>query len=164
MIHFLPYSFFQWCAKTSLATLISGSKWGFAVLETFHIIGATMLLGSIVVLNLRMLGWGLRQPAWRLAREVAPWGLAGFALMLASGIPMFMSAATTYSTSIPFAIKMGLLLLSIVLQLAIYWMLTRHDTAIAGKVAACFSLLCWFAVAYAGRGIAFEVLIFGTGS
>ena len=133
MIHFLPFSFFQWCAKTSLAHLIAQSKWGFAVLETFHIIGLTLLLGSIVVVDLRVLGFGARQPAARLARQVAPWGLAGLALMHASGIPMFMSAAVTYAPSIPLAIKMSLLVSALALQFAIHKISGMYDGSVAGQ-------------------------------
>jgi Family of unknown function (DUF6644) len=161
MIRFLPYSFFDWCTKTWLATVISNSKWDFAVLETFHIVGATVLLGSIVILNLRILGLGVRQPAWKLAREVGPWGLGGLALMIASGVPMFMSAALTYASSIPFATKMCLLLCAIALQFGIHKSSKMYEGTVPGKLLAGVALLCWFGVAYSGRGIAFDVL-FGT--
>lgn len=161
MNHLLPQSFFQWCVNTPLARLISQSMWGFAVLETFHLLGLTLVLGSIFVVNLTVLGLGMRQPAARLARQVAPWALGGFVLMIASGVPMFLSAAVTYSGSIPFVIKMALLLSAITLQIAIH--ARRYAVTAVGKVAAGLALLCWFGVAYAGRGIAFEVL-FGTGA
>jgi hypothetical protein len=163
MIHFLPYVFFQWCVKTAMAKAIANSMWGFAVLETAHILGSVLVLGSIFVVNLRVLGYGVRQPAARLAREAAPWALAGLALMIASGVPMFMSAAVTYSGSTPFAIKMVLLFSAIAIQLAIHSVSGMYDGSAGGKLAACLALLCWFGVAYAGRGIAFEVL-FGTGA
>ena len=161
MIRFLPLSFFRWCMSTSIAQVIKQSKWGFAILETFHIIGLTLLLGSIFVVNLAVLGLGMKQPAERIAKEAMRWGLAGLALVLCSGIPMFMSAATTYSVSFPFLIKMTLLATSLVLQFAIYKFPAMYSGSLVGKIAACVSLLCWFGVAYAGRAIAFEVL-FGT--
>lgn len=163
MNHFLPNSFFEWCVNMPLARLISGSMWGFAVLETFHIVGLTVLLGSILVVNLRILGFGLRQPAERLARQVAPWALAAFVVMVSSGVPMFLSAAVTYSGSIPFVIKMTLLASGILLQAAIHWKSGMYAGSAAGKLVASLALVCWLGVAYAGRGIAFEVL-FGTGA
>jgi len=163
MNHILPPAFFQWCLKTSLAQAISQSMWGFAVLETIHIIGLVLVLGSIFVINLRILGFGVKQPVAQLTRDVAPWGLAGFLLMLSSGIPMFMSAAVTYSGSEPFLIKMILLLTAIVLQIVIYRVCRMKEGSIPSRLAACLSLLCWFGVAYAGRGIAFEIL-FGSGA
>jgi hypothetical protein len=122
-----------------------------------------MLLGSVFVLNLSVLGFGMQRPAATLARELKPWGLAGFLLMAGSGVPMFMSAALTYSNSTPFVIKMALLIVAIVLQFTVHCVSGMYDSSVPGKLAACLSLLCWFGVAYAGRGIAFEVL-FGTGA
>ena len=163
MNQLLPQAFFQWCLKTSLAQAISQSMWGFAVLETVHLIGLVLVLGSIFVVDLRMLGFGVKQRVGPLARDVAPWGLAGFLLMLGSGVPMFMSAAVTYSGSFPFLVKMILLLAGIVMQIVIYRVSGFQEGSIRARLAACLSLLCWFGVAYAGRGIAFEVL-FGTGA
>src|SRR5579871_2715055 len=118
--------------------------------------------GVILVVDLTVLGFGMRQPAERLARQVAPWGLAGLVVMIASGVPMFLSAAVTYSGSTPFAIKMTLLACGMGLQLGMHARSGMYAGSGAGKIAACLSLICWFGVAYAGRGIAFEVL-FGTG-
>src|SRR6266571_8148192 len=105
MNHILPPAFFQWCLKTSLAQAISQSMWGFAVLETIHIIGLVLVLGSIFVINLRILGFGVKQPVVQLTRDLAPWGLAGFLLMLSSGIPMFMSAAVTTAAASRFSLR-----------------------------------------------------------
>jgi len=60
MNHILPPAFFQWCLRTSLAQAISQSMWGFAVLETIHLIGLVLVLGSIFVINLRILGFGVK--------------------------------------------------------------------------------------------------------
>src|SRR5437879_6217134 len=87
MNHLLPHSFFQWCANTSIARAISGSMWGFAVLETVHILGLAVLLGCIFVVNLAVLGFGMGRPAARLARDLAPWALVGFLVMVCSGVP-----------------------------------------------------------------------------
>ena len=162
MNHLLPQAFFDWCVNTPLARLISQSMWGFAVLETFHLVGLVMVLGSIFVVDLTVLGFGMRQPAGRLARQVAPWALAGLALMICSGVPMFLSAAVTYSGSIPFVIKMTLLVCGVALQIVMHARAGMYGGSSVGKIAAGLSLICWFGVAYAGRGIAFEVL-FGTG-
>lgn len=161
MIRFLPLSFFRWCINTPVAQVVKQSKWGFAILETFHIVGFTILLGAILVTDLAVLGLGMRQPADRIAKEATRWGLAGLAIVLLSGIPMFMSAATTYSTSFPFLLKMVLLLACFVLQFSLTRFPAMYKGTFAGKMAACVSLICWMGVAYAGRAIAFEVL-FGT--
>ena len=84
-------------------------------------------------------------------------------MMIVSGVPMFMSAAVTYGGSIPFVIKMTLLITGLTLQLAIHRVSGMYDGSGIGKLAACLSLACWFGGAFAGRGIAFEVL-FGSGA
>jgi len=158
MNHLLPAAFFEWCVNTSLAKLISQSMWGFAVLETIHLTGLAVFLGWIFVLNLTVLGVGMKKPAGSVARELGVWGLTGLGVMVASGLPMFMSAAVTYSGSIPFLVKMSLLILSIALQTTIHKVPGMYEGSVAGKVLAGIALICWFAVAYAGRAIAFEVL------
>ena len=159
MIRFLPAEFFRWCSNTALAQAVAKSMWGFAIIETLHIIGLTMLLGSIFVLNLRVLGYGAKQPAAQLAKDVLRWALAGFVLIIGTGVVMFMSAATTYMGSDPFAIKLGLLILAIVAQVTMHKIPGMYAGTAAGKIMACLALLCWFGVAYAGRGIAFDVLL-----
>ncbi len=161
MHHVLPQAFFHWCVSTTLGRLIAKSTWGFAILETVHILGLTLLLGTVFVINVTVLGIGVRQSADKLARELAPWGLTGFAVMVLSGVPMFMSSAEGYSVSVPFAIKMTLLFSAIVLQIAIHKIPGMYDGRALGKLAACLSLLCWFGVGYAGRAIAF-VNLFGS--
>jgi hypothetical protein len=156
--YFLPASFFQWCITTRLGMWVSKSLWGFAILETFHIIGLTILLGTIFVINLTVLGVGARQPAAQLARELAPWTIAGLLLMIGSGVPMFMSAAVGYGSSVPLLIKLMLLVSAIALQLTIHKVPHMYDGTRSGKLAACLSLVCWFGVAYAGRAISFEIL------
>lgn len=159
MIRFLPIDFFKWCAAFSVSQAISKSMWGFAVIETIHIIGLAMLLGSIFVLNLRVMGYGVKQPADKLAKEIFRLAIAGFVIIIVTGVLMFMSAATTYMGSDPFAIKLGLLALAIALQFAMHKVPGMYAGSMAGKVLACVAMLCWFGVAYAGRGIAFEILL-----
>jgi hypothetical protein len=158
MGHLLPASFFHWSVTTPLARWVNKSLWGFAILETFHIIGLTVLLGTVFVANLSVLRFGTRQSTSELARELAPWMVAGLVLMIGSGVPMFMSSAVGYSSSIPFFIKMTLLVSAIVLQVAMYKIPSLSERATFGKLAACLSLVCWFGVAYAGRAISFEIL------
>jgi len=71
---------------------------------------------------------------------------------------MFMSAAALYANSIPFFVKMILLVASVVLQTVLYKFSALLNGSVAGKVLAAISLLCWFGIAYTGRAIAFEVL------
>ena len=133
--------------------------WAFAIIETLHILALTVLLGTIIGLDLRLLGVrSRRQSTADLARELAPYTLGALVLLIATGIPMFMSQAIRYSKSVSFLVKMTLLVLTIAFHFTIY-----RKVALAGvterprfgRLAASLSLMCWLGVALAGRGIAF---------
>ena len=55
MIRFLPAAFFAWCHDSAISEWINDSTWAFAIIETFHILALTVLLGTIVALDLRLL-------------------------------------------------------------------------------------------------------------
>jgi hypothetical protein len=158
-MHFRFVSLFIWCENTRLALWIKGATWVFAIIETIHIIGLTLLLGTIVIVDFRLLGLGMRkQTVGELAGELSPWTSLGLVLMILTGIPMFVSEAVRLYSSGPFYIKMAFLLL------AVSFHFTLHRKAIAswtkenawrGRIAACVSLTCWLGVALAGRVIAF---------
>jgi len=151
---------FQWCESTSIAEAIRDSTWMFAVIEILHLLGLTVLLGSLVVLDLRLLGLGMRrQPVSRLAGELAPWIRGGLAVMVVTGVPLFLSEAMKCYASPPFAIKMTLLSLAIVSHLLILREALRMDDSARPqwtKPAACISLALWFGVGLAGRAIGFQ--------
>ena len=158
MYRVLPQSFFEWCAATPVGTFIAASVWTMPILETVHIMGLVFLLGAAFTLNLTVLGVGVRMPTERLAKQLSPWAIGGLAVAIVTGIPMFMSAAPLYGNSGPFAIKMSLLVSAIVLQIVMHSVNGMYDSA-AGRVMACVTVVCWFAIAYAGRAIAFSNLL-----
>ena len=155
----LPISFFQWFEDTFIANYIHHSKWAFAIAETIHIIGLSILLGSTFLVDLRLLGHGLkRQSVTEISKNLNRWTWAMFGIILLTGIFMFDSEAVRMGKSGPFFFKMMFLLLAIVLHLTIHRKVTAANapegTAMA-KVAAYLSLVCWLCVALAGRAIAF---------
>ncbi len=152
---------FQWCEATWVSAAIRDSTWMFAVIEILHLLGLALLLGSLIVLDLRLLGWGMRrQPVAQLARELAPWIRGGLAVMLPTGLLLFFSEAMKCYASPPFAIKMTLLSLAIVSHLIIFPQALRmKDSAHLprwSRPAACISLVLWFGVGLAGRAIGFQ--------
>jgi hypothetical protein len=152
---------FQWCDTTWISAAIRDSTWMFAVIEILHLLGLTLLLGSLVVLDLRLLGLGMRrQPVSRLADELGPWIRGGLAIMVVTGAPMFLSEAMKCYASPPFAIKMTLLSMAIISHLVIFREALRMDDSARppfwAKPAACISLALWFGVGLAGRAIGFQ--------
>jgi hypothetical protein len=152
---------FQWCDSSWLALAIRDSTWMFAVVEILHLLGLTVLLGSLVVLHLRLLGLGMRrQPVSQLAGELAPWIRGGLIFTVATGAVLFLSEAMKCYGSPPFAVKMLLLSVAIGSHLIIFRQAVRMEASarlpLWTRPAACVSLALWFGVGLAGRAIGFQ--------
>lgn len=158
LVRFIPSPFFTWCEATAIGHAIRQATWGFAVIETFHIMTLTVFLGTVVVVDLRLLGFGLRRrSASQLARELAPWNLISMAIMILTGVLLLVSEADRLSGNAPFFIKMVFLFFGLLIHFTIFRKATR-DGGWLGKLTGVLSLMCWFGVAFAGRAIAFPGL------
>jgi len=129
----------------------------FPVLECIHIAGFTILLGTIGLVDLRILGLGLRtQKPAEIARDVGPWTLIGLVLVLISGPLLFSSDPDMYYLNPSFLVKMVLLALAIP-----FHYLVRRKVALANgsgvgsKIVACTSLALWVGVIFGGIFIGF---------
>ena len=136
---------------------LNASEFIFPALECIHIIGFAIAIGTIAILDFRLLGLGLmRQSVADLARDLAPWTLAGLASMLLSGPVMFSSDPDMYYLNISFQVKMVLLLLAIVFHYTIHRKVTFKGAYPGrGKLIACVSLALWMGVIAGGLFIAF---------
>jgi hypothetical protein len=156
---FIPPGFFRWCQHTWIGRFEAESLWAFAIIETVHILGLTVLLGTLLVVDLRLLGIAMRkQSVPELSRELAPLTLGALVVMICTGVPLFLYEAVRLSTSSPFFFKMIFLSLAIIVHFTIHRKATAtsiHTGDQFGKMSACLSLICWLGVALAGRGIAF---------
>src|ERR1700726_1763176 len=105
--------FLHWLEATSPAIAISESSWLFPGIESIHVLAITLVVGSITMVDLRLLGIHLRdRPADELIAEGLPWTWASFALAVCSGALLFASNATHYWGTVPFRAKMLLLVLA----------------------------------------------------
>jgi hypothetical protein len=152
--------FFQWCDASWLAAAIRSSTWAFALIECFHLLGMVCLLGSLVVVDLRLLGFGMRrEPVARLAAALDPVTLIGLAAMVVSGILLFSSEAIKCYDNAAFPWKMLFLFLGLITWFTIHRRVTRMDDErigpVRGKLLGGLSLILWFGVALAGRAIAY---------
>ena len=155
----LPY--FQWVAETRVSQAISQSSWAFAVIESVHLLALSVIGGAVLMVDLRLLGLGLRdQPIARVARDAFPWFVASLIVMIMTGFGLFMSEATKCYYSMSFWVKMTSLLLATIFAFTV-----RRRVALAGegqvrsiwlKVVAVVSLALWFGVGAAGRWIGFS--------
>src|SRR5262245_58577385 len=150
-------SFFRWADHLWVAEAIRASTWSFALIEVFHLLGLTLLLGTISVVNLRLLGAGLRGPkAADVASDATPFTIVGAVVTLGSGFLLFASEAMKCYASTPFFVKMGLLFAALIYTAIFQGRLAKSERVSAfGKAAAMFSFALWFGVGLAGRAIAF---------
>jgi hypothetical protein len=153
--------FFQWCYQSAIGEGIRESIWLFPVIEAFHLVGLGVVIGAVLMVDLRLLGAGLvKQPVGQLSAAVEPWLLGSLALMIASGTLLFLSEATKAYYSFPFWVKMTSLLLALLFTFTVRRRVTRSgltaDQPQLGRVIALISLSLWFGVAWGGRWIGFS--------
>jgi hypothetical protein len=147
-----------------IGTAIRESDNAFPIIESIHVLGITLLVGTIAVLDLRMLGVILRPvPVTRVARAVFPLTWSGFAVMFASGFLLFWSEAAKNYYNPAFRIKLVLLMLvglnPLIFHTTIYrqvheWELQERSPWRA-RAAAVVSLTLWSGIIIAGRAIAY---------
>jgi hypothetical protein len=156
MPHLRP--FFEWCDGTAAGQAIRDSRVLFPIIESIHLFALTVLLGTILVLNLRLLGWGLRgQSVLSVARSLRPLTFWGLLTMIASGSLLFVSEALKCYENPPFLFKMAMLFLAIVFQWTVARATVHAEGAgrIRSAATAVVSLALWFGVGMAGRAIGF---------
>jgi len=135
-----------WIEGSELAFQI-GATWWFPLLESLHVLGLALLLGSILMLDLRLLG--LTADHYRpedLALGMMGWVWLGFVIAVISGTGMFISRPSAYAANPAFQIK--LLLLGV---LGANLLLYRIAAVSSAKIAATVSLVGWAGVVLAGR-------------
>jgi hypothetical protein len=151
--------FFKWCDGTAVGQAVRDSRFLFPIIESLHLFALTVLLGTVLVLNLRLLGAGMpKQPMPLVARALAPLTSWSLLAMLITGFLLFCSEALKCYDNPPFLMKMVVLLLAIVF----HWVVFRptvNAPAEPGRprriATAAGSLFLWFGVAIAGRAIGF---------
>jgi hypothetical protein len=151
---FLPY--FEWCGNTWLGTAVRDTVWAFPLIETFHLLALAVLLGSVLIVNLRVFGLGKQYgPAAQTARHMEPWMLVSIGVLIASGIPMAFSEPMKCFESISFPIKMGLIVVGVASQFTIQrrWVIAGDTTKRRAKFAAFLSIAVWTLVGAAGKAI-----------
>ena len=138
---------------------IRDSRVAFPIIENFHLFALTVLLGSLVVLALRQFGLVYKtQAISEVANALRPWNRWSLAVMLTSGILLFLSEAVKCYGNTSFRVKMLFLFAALLFQFTIYNRTVASDDNVAptgGKIAAVVAVCLWFGVGLAGRGIGF---------
>jgi hypothetical protein len=153
----MPAEFFRWLVNSPWSHAMNSYEWVFPAVQSLHFIGFALSIGTIAIVDLRLLGLGMRRLAPdELAADLAPWTRVGIAVMLTTGPLMFSTDAVTYHYNPSFQFKMACLILALLFQFTLHRRAVRPDARpIAAKLAAATSLLLWTAVVAGGRMIAF---------
>ena len=150
----------DWCSHTSMIVFIRDSRFGIPAVQSVHLVGLTMLLASILVVNLRlaevsMMDWSL--PA--VDRQLRPMAWGALTLVLISGVLMFLGNPPKYLANPAFEFKMACLALAMLCQFGLFRRVFRSEPGVRSRsiniVIAVVSLTLWFSVGWAGRAIAF---------
>jgi len=149
---------FEWMQHTYVGESIRHSATCIALLEIVHLIGLTLLIGTVLMVDLSLLGRGIGNHAVaRIAKELNNWTVAGLAIMLASGpLILFSEAVRCYKTP-AFWIKMALLAIAVAFHFTVHRRVTLAEPPApreTARVVAGLSLALWVGVALAGKGIA----------
>ena len=155
-------AFLQWLQSTWVGVLVAESLWGYPLFETIHTVGMAMLIGSLGLINLRVLGYKPDLPLLG-TRQLLPLAWLGFTLNAISGSLLFTSDAVYFFESYTFRIKMVLIVLGGINAALLGQRVFREAAAGAPaappapstKWIAATSLVFWFGAVCAGRLIAY---------
>jgi len=137
------------------------NKWWWAFMMDMHFFGLVLLIGTIGMLNLRVLGFVKQVPIAAL-NKLVPWGLAGFGLNVTTGLLAFIGMPTFYTHDIAFVLKIAAILLAAAAMVVFYLsgafrdcetLGAGKDAPLRAKLIAGTSLVLWFAVIVLGRYI-----------
>jgi hypothetical protein len=152
-----------WLEHRPFAIAIAESTWLFPITETIHVLALTVVVGSVAMMDLRLLGLGNKE---RAASDVIatslPWAWCAFAVAFVAGSLLFSSKAATYYATVPFRIKMVCLALAALNMLVFHFMTGRDMTTwdrgkppLSARLAGAFSLTLWVIIVATGRWIGF---------
>ena len=156
----------------AVANPLNASALVFPVLECIHIVGFAVLVGTIAIVDFRLLGLGMRRQktafagtelalaayrhAAEVAKDLAPWTLVGLVMVMFSGPLLFSSDPDMYYLNWSFQLKMVLLLLAIVFHFTIHRKAVSADSSpLRGRLVAGISMALWVGVVFGGIFIAF---------
>jgi hypothetical protein len=140
-----------------LGDMMNNTEWAFPLCECIHIIAFTLSIGTVALVDFRMLGLAMRNTtAAQLYQDTRMWTMAGLTVMLISGPLIFVSDPVMYIHNKSFQFKMTALVLAIIYNYTIHAKVARTlPEPASAKLVGAISLLLWVSVVAGGLFIAF---------
>ena len=146
-------------AASDIATALRLSRWGYAAVNTCHVLGISLLVGAIVPLDLRLIGFWPGIARDGLVRTLVPVAATGLALAVTTGALLFSVRAPEYAALTVLQVKLALVLTGAGSAIALH-LLHGYRLESAGPSrlarAGALSMTCWLGALIAGRMIAFS--------
>lgn len=139
--------------QNALVDALNNSEWAFPLAECVHIGGFAIGVGSIALVDFRLLNLGLRdETAGRILRYTEPWTVIAMMFVIFSGFTLFLSQVNIYLVNLVFPIKMYVLLAALIYNFTIHRKVAtmKNPPPVLSKFVAIVSLLLWVAVVFGG--------------
>jgi len=147
---------------TAFATWVRTSGWAYPLVNLVHLLGLTLLIGPIGLLDLRLLGFGRRFALCDVSTALTPYAVTGLLLLIGSGVLLFSADASPLHRNLLLQIKLSCIVLALANALAFrrIWAHRLNDwdrhPPLPGRLQALLSLLLWPAVGAFGRLLAYR--------
>jgi hypothetical protein len=157
-------SLFQWLNDSAVSVWLRESEWPFPIIETIHILGLGLSVGTIMWVDLRLMGLVTkRHRVSEIVGPLEPWAMAGFAVMFVSGLLLFISEPMKCFTTLSFQLKAIMLVLAGVnvwyFHAKVYPGVAAWDEAVIAprpaRMVGIVSMVLWFGIIIAGRWTAY---------
>lgn len=149
-------AFFQWLESLRFGVVVDESGYFVAAVNVAHLLSLTVFLGAVLMVDLRLLGRGIReQPLAQVALDAQPWLIGGFLAMLTTGLLQLLATPMKAYYSDQFWLKMYLVLFALAFTLTVRRKVTQADETrlgpVWGKVVGLISIAVWVMIAVQGR-------------
>lgn len=144
----------SWLENSIVGWVVRESEWGYAIVLSSHALGMAVVVGTAVMFDFRILGFGRELVPRDWFRRLFPLTWIAIGANVLSGAALFCGDPAKFVGSTAFQIK----LLLIVIGTGCFWYLGKRqvdDTTVTARPIAALSLLCWFGAIVVGRLIAY---------
>jgi hypothetical protein len=160
------FHYIQWLNANEYSIALRESQWMYPIIESVHVLTLTLFVGTSVLWDLRLMGVLLKPvPITETQERLVPWMMAGFVLMVLSGVVLFFGDPVRFYLNIFFRVKLGLLLLAGLNAYFFHASKSGHDlkgwdlaptTPFRARLAGGLSIFLWAGIITCGRMIAYN--------